>query len=793
MAPHGRAAARAERQVLAHAVVLRQQREPRGAHRVGLDGRVAHRQPADPARRRQVALQQPRRHGQDVGVVVEAVGEVVARQQRRGVDLQIEQVADRVGVLQPVEAMDGRPAGIRPLGRGAVEGGLQPRRERAVGLGGGPRAARRRHGLRPQLAEDLLPDLRVRADALRVDAVEGQVARPQTPVVARDAVAVQHRPPSRGLLVPGGRERGGVVRFGGRGGGANADAGPVPPARLVIVFIPRRRSVHPGVRPFTESVRSLKTSMKFSGRLRAAERAQQVGGAPPAEPRQQDVPTPLGDHQRRDAAPVRGLHRGPAADEQPHRRVRADVRRAVQRRAAVRVDRVDVGAQLQHEPHRVQRVRLGHPRLGRNPSQTRRHHQRRGPFVGRQPRVGAGRGERVHHFHVGVHRGQQERRGAGQAHAEELARVPVLRRVADQPRVGIGPVRQQRLDQRPLAAAQPVERAPFLVARRVDAAQTAGQLRMPGARGPVQRRVAGLAGVGVGSPRQQERRQPRVSADRGDQQRRDAARRRRVDVGARVEQQPRQRRRVLARGDQQRREPAGRAGADVGARGEQRAHDLDVLLGRRPHQRRLPLPGLGGGRVRAGVEQRAHGLHAARPGAGHQRRLARRAGRVRRGARPQQPRHHPGGPVAARQRQGRHAVVVRRVDAGPGGEQPLHKRQRVVVGRPVQGRGPVRSGGVHVGGGPQQRFDRRGGQRPDRLDEGAAARRGRRAGGGQRQDQPRPAQVSAGSHRRPLGLILRFVPRNGAAAPTDPPRVMLADSATGVTGVRVPGVRAEKA
>ena len=131
-----RAAARAERQVLAHAVVLHQQRRQRIAHRVGLDGRVAHGQPADPARRRHVALQQPRSHGQDVGVVVEAVGEIVGRQHRPGIDLQVEQIADGVRVLQAVEAMDGRPARVRLFDGGPVEGGLQPRRERAVGRGG---------------------------------------------------------------------------------------------------------------------------------------------------------------------------------------------------------------------------------------------------------------------------------------------------------------------------------------------------------------------------------------------------------------------------------------------------------------------------------------------------------------------------------------------------------------------------------------------------------------------------------------------------------------------------------
>ena len=79
--------------------------------------------------------------------------------------------------------MVGRP-GFGSVGGSAVEGGLQPRRERAVGFGVRPRPARRRHRLRAQLLQDLLPHFRVRADVPCVDVVEGEVARQQTLVVA---------------------------------------------------------------------------------------------------------------------------------------------------------------------------------------------------------------------------------------------------------------------------------------------------------------------------------------------------------------------------------------------------------------------------------------------------------------------------------------------------------------------------------------------------------------------------------------------------------------------------------
>ena len=92
---HRRAPAGAEGQVVAGVVVL----DLAVGHPVGVEARpqpgVADRELAHLPRRVQVALHEGRRHRQHVGDVVEALVVVVGRQQRLGIDLEPEEVADR--------------------------------------------------------------------------------------------------------------------------------------------------------------------------------------------------------------------------------------------------------------------------------------------------------------------------------------------------------------------------------------------------------------------------------------------------------------------------------------------------------------------------------------------------------------------------------------------------------------------------------------------------------------------------------------------------------------------------
>ena len=264
---HREAAARPERQVLAHAAFLPE----RVRHRVGLDRRsdrgVAEGQPADLPGRGHVAVEQHRGDRQHVGDVVEPVARLVRRQQRPLVDVQRQQIADRVAVLGAVQAMDRRPAGIRIVGGGAVEGRFQRGGGRVVGAGVRPRPARRGHGPRAQLAHDLLPGLDFPGNPARVlgvDGLQGQPGLPRAVVVARHAVAIQQRPWS-GRRILRGRDLRARLGCGAKHQGETQTE---PPQRAsgrhahsAFLHAPARGASAIGARPMDTCVQSLAAFM----------------------------------------------------------------------------------------------------------------------------------------------------------------------------------------------------------------------------------------------------------------------------------------------------------------------------------------------------------------------------------------------------------------------------------------------------------------------------------------------------------------------------------------------------
>ncbi len=185
-------AARAERQTLdVRALIGAARRTVRGAGRPGR--RIPNRPRADDARGRDVLVEERRRHLQDAGDVVEAVGFVVLGQEGAGVDAQPEQFLDGGGIFGAVEPMQRHASRIRVRRGGLVERALQPGHEAVHGRLVGPAHARRRHHAAAQLPHGFLPDLRVVGQMREVHGVEREVGGLGALVVARHAVLVEER------------------------------------------------------------------------------------------------------------------------------------------------------------------------------------------------------------------------------------------------------------------------------------------------------------------------------------------------------------------------------------------------------------------------------------------------------------------------------------------------------------------------------------------------------------------------------------------------------------------------
>ena len=126
---NGGATPRPEGEVFAETVVLIEQERDSVRFDKRTTGRSTDGKPADPSSRRHVSFQQRRRDREDIRHVVKAVAVgVVGRKHRCGVDVNDEQVTDRVLVLGSVQAMEGfGPAWIRAGCSTLVDSHLQVR------------------------------------------------------------------------------------------------------------------------------------------------------------------------------------------------------------------------------------------------------------------------------------------------------------------------------------------------------------------------------------------------------------------------------------------------------------------------------------------------------------------------------------------------------------------------------------------------------------------------------------------------------------------------------------------
>ena len=149
-------AAGAERQPLDVRVLRSIRLHAVGLGRDGNIAHVAHGNRRDAPGGGEIPLHQHRRHRQHVGDVVESVARVIGGQERGHVDVEIEEVVDRVRVLGPVEPAQRRPAWFGLRGRGGVEPRFDRGGERRELRRFGPRQALRRHRSDEQFARHTL-------------------------------------------------------------------------------------------------------------------------------------------------------------------------------------------------------------------------------------------------------------------------------------------------------------------------------------------------------------------------------------------------------------------------------------------------------------------------------------------------------------------------------------------------------------------------------------------------------------------------------------------------------------
>jgi hypothetical protein len=118
--PNHRSAARSGRQTI-DVAALRHLEADRVVGRPRAHGGITDRQRADAPRGGDVALEQQRRRPQRIGDVVEAEVAAIARQQIRDIDLEPEEIANRIAVFRAIETMEDELAGLNTGAPRAIE------------------------------------------------------------------------------------------------------------------------------------------------------------------------------------------------------------------------------------------------------------------------------------------------------------------------------------------------------------------------------------------------------------------------------------------------------------------------------------------------------------------------------------------------------------------------------------------------------------------------------------------------------------------------------------------------
>ena len=156
--------------------------------------RIADGSRRDDARGGDVLIEKRRRYLEHVGDVVETVALVVLRQQRGGVDLEREEIFDRVRILGAIQSVQSDAPGIRLRGVRLVERALEPADRGPARLLVRLRMTGRRHHVAAQLAHRGLENLALVRDGFGCQRIERDVRRVVVSIVALRAVLADHRP-----------------------------------------------------------------------------------------------------------------------------------------------------------------------------------------------------------------------------------------------------------------------------------------------------------------------------------------------------------------------------------------------------------------------------------------------------------------------------------------------------------------------------------------------------------------------------------------------------------------------
>ena len=157
---------------------------------LGIDRREAYGQPRDLTSHGHVAFHVGGRERQSFRHIVEApVRRRIAGQQGHDIDIDSEQIVDRIVVLSAIQTVHrGHPTRIRLGGPSTVELCFQPGRRGVIDDGFRARCPRGGHRTPPKLLNHLLQRLRVGTRILEVHCVERESPAHQSRVVACNAV-----------------------------------------------------------------------------------------------------------------------------------------------------------------------------------------------------------------------------------------------------------------------------------------------------------------------------------------------------------------------------------------------------------------------------------------------------------------------------------------------------------------------------------------------------------------------------------------------------------------------------